>query len=364
MKTLFISGAYNDKGGKRSGYMHRLRQFMYTDFVKLRGTYYHARHTDVYFDTGGTFDDLVNKIFPEIVDSDIVFWFCRTAEKNRRLVESVKKLNKNTLLVILALTNGKKTIYEQVARMLSIRANLMLEIRVWDVNKFSASILDPLGNVFLRDETDVRVVSQILCKLVSDLVNKHRVHSVSVGPVVSAPNEEEFFTIAREQAAVFHDIIHADKQDRYLGHLSFRCEHGFPSFVKDGLIFVTKRNVDKRSIDATSFVAINPDCHDIVEYYGVDAPSVDAPISIRLYNHYPSIRYMMHSHVYAENAPFTKSVNPCGAIEEADEIFALVKNDDNFVVNLKGHGALVGAKDLNYLRTIKYVPRGLPESQF
>ena len=367
MKTLFISGAYDKKGGKRSGYMLRLRQYLYTNMVAMRdGDTRNTRHIDVCFDIGGTTDDLLNHIFPEVIDADIVFWFCSindAGDKKLKLVEGIKKLNKNAILVVLFRTNGGKTVYEQVARMLSIKANLMLEVCPTNITKFSASILDPLGNIFLSHETDIQTVAKVLCTRVLDLVDKHRIPSVSVGPMVTAPNEEEFFAIAREQAETFHEIIHTDKQDRYLGHLSFRCEHGFPSFVSDGLIFVTKRNVDKRSIDATSFVAINPACSAVVEYYGDDSPSVDSPISIRLYQHYPSIKYMMHSHVYIKNARFTNSVNPCGAIEEADEIFSVIQNDDNFAVNLKGHGALVGAVDLDYLRNIEYVSRGIPEAQ-
>jgi hypothetical protein len=72
---------------------------------------------------------------------------------------------------------------------------------------------------------------------------------------------------------------------------------------------------------------------------------------------------MLHSHAYIENAPFTGKIVPCGAVEEAEEIINLFPDGEsvNFSVNLKGHGSLILASDVKYLKNISYIPRDMPE---
>lgn len=145
--------------------------------------------------------------------------------------------------------------------------------------------------------------------------------------------------------------------------MSFRCENGFPSFKNDdNQIYVSRRNIDKREIAADGFVPV-VQVNDAIVYFGPNKPSVDTPIQIRLYHHYRNVRYMLHSHVYAELWPFTSTVLPCGALEEADEVIKLFQSVDdcNFCVNLLGHGSLVLAHD--FIRKIKYISRNIPELQ-
>lgn len=42
-------------------------------------------------------------------------------------------------------------------------------------------------------------------------------------------------------------------------NVSFRCEKGFPSFRDKNIIYVSKRNMDKRMIGKEGFVAVNLD---------------------------------------------------------------------------------------------------------
>lgn len=352
MKVLFISGDYDDDGGKASGYMRKLAEY-------IKKLHAHSFSSFYAYIEGGRFDYLLNSILPSVTDADIVYWFSHSPANKPHLVEFVKKINPKAILVMLG--KNDKTIYTQLARMLTVKANLMVEICPLLI-PFACSILDPLGNCFLKVETDISKVAEALVQRSNELLYKVRQPSVSIGPKFGAPDMPEFFEIARTHAKKFHDLIHVDKQDRYLGHLSFRCEHGFPSFKQNGLIFVSKRNVDKRNINANSFVALNAHCAEVVEYYGDEAPSVDSPISIRLYSYYEKIKYMMHSHMYIKDAPTTKNVNPCGAVDEVSDILHVLDlQEANAVINLKGHGSLVMASDLEYLKNAEYVQRVLPE---
>ena len=49
-------------------------------------------------------------------------------------------------------------------------------------------------------------------------------------------------------------------------------------------------------------------------YYG-EKPSVDTPIQIKLFNYYHNVNYMVHGHVYVDNAKMTEHKIPlwlCG----------------------------------------------------
>ncbi len=71
---------------------------------------------------------------------------------------------------------------------------------------------------------------------------------------------------------------------------------------------------------------------------------------------------MVHSHVYIEDVKFTKHVIPCGAIEEADEIFLIGEKDTNdFAVNLLGHGSIILVDDFEKMDKYKFMSRTIPE---
>lgn len=110
-------------------------------------------------------------------------------------------------------------------------------------------------------------------------------------------------------------------------------------------------------------------------YCGGDKPSVDTPIQLRLYEKLKNVNYMIHSHCYIKNAPFTSKCVPCGAVEEVDEIIkAIVENYtkeetyadcfDRYVLNLIGHGSIVMARDIKGLQGLEYYGRPMPEKMW
>lgn len=115
-------------------------------------------------------------------------------------------------------------------------------------------------------------------------------------------------------------------------------------------------------MSASDFVAVS-DNENKVSYFGEIKPSVDAPIQIRLFNFYKNVRFIVHGHVYVEKAPTTHAKVPCGHIEEFEEIRALFPDcsSSDFAVNLKGHGCLIFASDLEFLRKQSFLARPFPE---
>ena len=230
--------------------------------------------------------------------------------------------------------------------------------------KYQGRVLDPLGNVFLDYTTDFTSVGRTLSQRVKELASYSRMGSKSIGELKEVPEENKFFETIRHYGERFHELVHSHPQaaNRFFGNASFRCEKGFPSFRQDDLIYVSQRNIDKRFVDKESFVPVSLKLP--LEYYGDKKPSVDTPIQVLLYQYFENVRYMLHGHVYVKNAPFTKEIIPCGALEEAEEIIKIFpsRQDNNFAINLKGHGSLVLVDKVEKLENIPYIARPQPET--
>jgi hypothetical protein len=170
--------------------------------------------------------------------------------------------------------------------------------------------------------------------------------------------------------------------------MSFRCQNGFPSFRgENGIIYVSRRNVDKSNINAASFVPTYLDETETVKYFGDNKPSVDTPVQLRLYKNFPWANYMIHAHCYVDvskipEALFLRTLKPipCGALEEVSEIieaytfgrFYWESKYNNepprlLAINLKGHGCILIAKDIEILKELQkykdscFVQRPIPE---
>jgi hypothetical protein len=206
----------------------------------------------------------------------------------------------------------------------------------------------------------------------------------------AVPEETEFFDFAHSCADIFHNLIRPAKgTERFLGNMSFRCQNGFPSFRgEDGIIFVSRRNVDKSDINAASFVPTYLDDTETVRYFGDNKPSVDTPVQLRLYKYFPWANYMLHAHCYLDIPDIpdvlgtsTNIPIPCGALEEVNEIveryifwedFWKSCHNGNtprlFAVNLAGHGCILIAKDVEILKELQkhrdncFVQRKMPEA--
>lgn len=345
MKILAVVGDWDDNGGRKSGYMAKALACLPPDSKVLNG---------------GHYNDLAKHIPIGSPQYDLILWFANIPNDKPKLVGLIKENNPKSILVI-----SKSNVDDKygplvlVARALSAKANLLLEFRKVD-SKYVTTLWDPLGNTFATCDNPEDTMRAILdrSRYLSKMV---RSKSIRVGDAKEVPDKPEFFDIVTSHSERFHKIIHAVNQDRFVGNLSFRCENGFPSFRFKHLIYVSKRNIDKRSINKDSFVAVNNTFTNAVEYYGDHKPSVDAPVQLMLYEAYP-VLYMMHSHVYIKDAPFTAHPIPCGAIDEFYEILKVFpRKSGEVIINLRGHGSLICTSNLKTFAKIEYIPRQLPE---
>lgn len=343
MSILIVAGTFDREGGRPSGYMRKL-----------------AEHVPgALLINGGHYDDLLG-IIGQAKAFRSVWWMADVPNDLPKVVKTLKDEIPHAVLVISKNNIGQRYAYiDLVGRMFQARANLSLIIET--ASPFRASILDPLGNMYLDHEDDVAVVAEKLVDRVNALMGFTRMGSTRVGEAINTPHEEFFFEVIRRYATRFHELVHGVNPSRLLGNASFRCtKGGFPAFRHNELLFISKRNLDKREIGRNGFVAIRAKDAPTIEYYGDHKPSVDAPIQRELFRLLPWARYMIHSHTYIADAPFTASRVPCGALEEIPEVMEHA-DTSSLLVNLRGHGCLAIASELNQLHDLKFVGRDFPE---
>lgn len=344
MSILIVAGKFDMDGGRPSGYIEKLAK--------------HVPKADLI--NGGHYDEL-----PAIVlgarPFKSVWWFADVPNDLPKVVKNLKDAIPHSVLVISKNNMDQKYQYiDLVGRMFQARANLSMIVE--SHAPFQISVIDPLGNMYLERETDVAKVAKALVDRVNALIDFTRMGSKQIGDAIEVPDEAEFFDLIRGYATRFHELVHGVNPSRLLGNASFRCTRGgFPAFLSDGKLFISKRNLDKREIGRDGFVAIEPSYSDVIAYYGERKPSVDAPIQRALFNALPWAKYMLHSHTYIDGAPFTDSRVPCGALEEVPEVVKLVTEDDKLYVNLTGHGCLAIGSKIEHMRGIPFIQRTFPE---
>jgi len=348
---LFVCGHFDEYGGRPSGYMARLA-------AEIRAP--------IEVHNGGSLEDL-QRLIDTVGRYRAIWWMPDIDNSVPKFAGSLKEKAPTSVLVISKNNrDGKYAPIDLVGRMLKAHAHLMLAIQSGP--PFGATILDPLGNAFVDDEQDIAKVAQALVARTEELGRFTRVGSTQVGPNVPIPTDPEvdvFVGIVRGYAETFHNLVHAANPSRFLGNASYRCTRGgFPAFRTDDLLFMSRRNIDKRQIAADGFVAIRAENTPLIEYFGEAKPSVDAPIQRELFRIYPQARFMLHSHTYIDGAPFTSHRVPCGALEEVSQIVGAVGEwaaGRPLLVNLRGHGCLAIARAAHQLQDLPFIGRPLPE---
>lgn len=367
MKILCVGGHFDNNGGRPSSIVNTLGK--YADTL-INGGHY----------------GILEKIIGDVPQYDVIYWFADVPNDMPKLLYEIKKLNPKAVLVTSKRNYyGEYAIHEIIQRMLKTHSNLLVEFASSthavgysrpDKSMYAARVLDPLGNCFCEWTLDLPKAAEMLHERVLKLLTYTRVPSIQQqGPISPYIVDEDFVDIIHQHSLRFHQLIYGDTPiDRFLGNASFRCTKGFPSFKQGDQVYVTRRNINKTMLDASCFVPVTAlfdkdDRCTSVLYEGIFKPSVDTPIQLMLYNYYKNAKFMIHSHVYTEPEcefdQFMTSTEPipCGALEEFDEIIRLVPDREacSFAVNLRGHGCIVIADNLNFLKTVRYRGRMMPE---
>ncbi|MBO5435144.1 class II aldolase/adducin family protein [bacterium] len=359
--------------------------------------------SDITFVNGGKYQTLIdiaeNNSEYNLKNYDVVFWF-PNVDNDLPKFRDIKSVNPKCMLINSKRNDDEKYSFnELIQKSLVQKANMTFEFSKQSDGKFKIRVFDPLGCVY-ADTTDI--IEAVSCTLerleyIMSITRQPTVNApedknlimkwyfdqfkqpeYKSDKIIPVPDEQKFVDIVRHYAHKFQEFMpHTCKTERFIGNASLkpspnelikgRCGKGMPSFRHDGdYIFVSKRNIDKQFIELDNFVPVYLE-DDKLYYCGDEKPSVDTPVQVRLYKALPNINYVLHSHCYIEDAPFTLTAIPCGAIEEFDEIIKAIdlyfnnRNMSCYALNLIGHGSIVMANNLDAFNNIKYKARNIPE---
>ena len=342
-KALVVGGTWDLDGGKESGFIKKFYSelAMYLD--------------DITYLNGGNYNNLIN-VLNSVSDYDVVFWF-PNVDNALEKVRHVKKINPYTILVGSKRNDGKYSFVDVLNKTLLERHNLSIEFTKVD-NKFKMLLFDPLGTKWYEGDS-IHDLVEHLYKRLYFLSTTRREHTHQVPGNVDIPNNLEYFSYVRDAAEIFHQTIdHSDGVTKFMGNASFRG---------DKYIYVSKRDVDKSKIDINNFVASYLEDGSLY-YYGDTKPSKDTIVQANLYNLFPNINYMIHSHCYLADGSFTEMPVPCGSLDEIDEIKKVIERDYDgnydlplYKINYLGHGCLLLGNSIELLKTVSFKSRVFPE---
>lgn len=345
-KILLIGGTWDNEHGYPSGLVNKFSKALNVD--KLYN--------------GGNHNDL-KKIIEEVKNFDVVVWWANVDNELEK-IRDVKQINPKVILITSKRNDFQKYSFASlINRALGQKANLVVEFS--KINTYRMRLFDPLGNLWYEG-ISVDDCAKAIKDRIELLTSITRAPSIRVHKTILAP-KLDFYEYVKDCAETFHTLIAPEENvTRFLGNSSFRCQKGFPSFRLEDEIYVSRRNIDKRFITKENFVRTFLDENNNVCYYGNHKPSVDTPIQLHLYSLFPNINYMMHAHCYIQNAVFTDTPIPCGAIEEVNEILHATKefNNRSYAFNLLGHGCIIMGSSVNDLKKFKFYARKMPENMY
>lgn len=374
---LIVGGTWDNAYGKPSKIIEQINKAINSD----------ESITDNYTITclnGGGYRDLYNfVVFNEDKDLvPIIFWAADIPNELDKI--DVKGWYPRSIVITTKRnTEGKYSFQDIVAHGLSKKSNLMIEIQK-ENGRYAGRLLDPLGNQWYP--TDRSLTDDFGALAIQSIRRAISLSKITRQSTVQSPEAPEslydmiesdyvpehqklelydFFEMVKESADTFHRLVEPGEHiERFLGNASFRCTRGFPSVkLPDGSIYVSQRNVDKRYISPDTFVQVGWNKEtDKIWYRGNHKPSVDTAVQLRLYDVLKDVNYILHSHVYVKDAPFTKRMIPCGGLEEVGEILN-VYDVDNLpgAVNLIGHGSIIFMVDPSDIDGFVFEKRPMPE---
>lgn len=358
MKILIVGGTWDDNGGRPSSIVSRFA----TDLT--------AKTSRVDTINGGYYAELINLLSESVLTQyDVVFWWANVPNDKPKL-RDVKAVNPRIILVGSKRNDDNKYNYQELISMaLGRKQNLVVTFAKEAEKLFRFTIYDPLGNEWYNG-TSIADCVTVLKNRLETLVTITRIGTNNAPMIekITTNINPRYLAVVKKYAEKFHELIMPEPTTRFLGNSSFRCRNGFPSFRNGELIYVSKRNIDKTGIDENGFVPVlasrKPD--EKVTVLSDIKPSVDTPVQLALYEMFPNINYMVHSHTYVKDGIFTSNPLPCGAYEEVEEINNTIadKTKSFYAINLIGHGCIVMSDDVDKLETVEFIARPIPEKQY
>lgn len=292
---------------------------------------------------GGSFDVIKNI---DLSGYELIIW---APNIDNGYEKTYPQKDRGAILICSKVMRINRTEIDAIDRIFKMHANAVIAIRSQQ-KPFVFKLIDALGNCW-SESTSL----ENLCHSIGQLVrwNKGSIRQKSYNI------SKKTFDYTHLQQFIDLNRLVADKFEltkaRYFGNASTRCMKMFPSMKQNTThIVVSRRNVDKKRITTDDLVLSYLDEAGDVAYYGPHKPSIDTAIQLNIYKAFPDINFMIHGHSYVQTAPFSSHYYPCGDLREVKTIVEMIQISPiyNRVINLKNHGFLILATNIEQLENI------------
>lgn len=286
-----------------------------------------------------------NGILPKTVEEkELIIW--APDIKNTEDKDYPEK-DKGCVLICSKVMREGYTHVDSVSRVFRMQGNGVIEIYRED-DLFLFSFRDALNNCWCDKTTSIYELCtsiKALYKWTKESIRRSLNHKKALNIVDSDIDISLFYKFMQINKDLAKKVAN-HCGNRFFGNYSTRCTKLFPSMKSGKNLFIfSPRNVDKKYITVDDRVVC-----DYENYYGNIKPSVDTPIQLEVYRMFPNINYIIHGHAFIKDAVETENYFPCGDLREFYCIEKLLPNN-NFI-NLKNHGFLIVAEDLNELKKL------------
>ncbi len=268
MNKLIVGGTFDIENGKKSHIVETLHKSLGESWGCINGgNIQYIRD----FDPTGI---------------NVLIWMPNVSNEEIKVIEDLKKKNPRMILI-----QSKRVIEKEylpsdiIGRLLKSHSLLGIMITK-ESGKYRYRLLDPLGNQW-SDTDDISKIGETINHRLSYLLNLNRINSVKIDTDVEHKAPREFIDVIKNYGVEFTKYVNAINPNRLLGNASTRCAKGFPAIRMDDHILVTKRNVDKQTLSEDDFVLVERKMDSVVNYKGENKPSVDTPIQLKIFEHYP-----------------------------------------------------------------------------
>lgn len=308
--------------------------------------YHLSNHLNSHMMNGGWIDD-IERHANNLQDYDLVIWAPNISNEVEKIYP---KKAPGAVLICSKVLREDRDFGDAIARIFKMNGNAVLTIESAE-KPFIFNLIDALGNVWCRT-TDLKE----LASKIEGLYNWTKA-SIRTGSKNIEFSAEELFPMElTELCQVVKDVadkVENERGGRYFGNVSTRCGKMFPSFRSEhDIVLMSGRNVSKSRLSPEDFVYTKL-VDGKVLYHGEKKPSVDTPIQLNMYEHYKNINFLIHGHAYIEGVDFTDQYFPCGDLREFNEVKNNYNENVKFIqLNLKHHGFIIGANNLEQLKHI------------
>lgn len=289
-------------------------------------------------------------------DADVTIWMPNVTNEEAKHYPHKKQ---GSVLICSKVMREGYTRVDSVSRIFKMHGNAVIEIRKnEETGRFNFTLVDALANVWY-DGSDIDILMVSIMSFVAFTksacrINTKRCDEAYVDMDGYFNNNKENLEKLLEINKKLQNHIQTSCGNRFFGNVSTRCQKLFPTArtIQGNTMYVSPRNSNKESLTPEDMVLYFGEYD---TYCGEVKPSVDSPAQIRLYHKMPNINFMIHGHanILDIDVPSTKHYKLCGDINEVDEILEVVNNlTPSFIVNLTGHGFLIGAGTAEILEDI------------